>query len=109
RVRCVLFPATHTRLLPGGIPMPTPTRVLIADDNRIAREMMRSQLTAWGIDTTLARDGEEAWRILSQPNPPRIAILDWSMPGTDGLELCRRVRASEDERYTYLILHTAHE
>jgi two-component system, cell cycle response regulator len=89
--------------------MPKLTRVLVADDNRIVREAMRRRLSDWGIASVVASDGEEAWRILRDPSSPRIAILDWSMPGADGIELCRRVRALEADHYTYLILLTAHE
>src|ERR1019366_6752022 len=54
-----------------------------------------------------ARDGIEAWRILESANPPRLAILDWMMPGMDGVELCRRVRAAGREPYIYILLLTS--
>lgn len=89
--------------------MSKPVRVLVADDHRIIRDAMRAELATWGIACVTASDGEEAWEILRDPSAPRIAILDWSMPGADGLEVCRRVRALESDQYTYLILLTAHE
>jgi diguanylate cyclase (GGDEF)-like protein len=64
-------------------------------------------LTKWGYDVTLARDGNEAWRLLQPAGAPRLAILDWMMPGIDGVELCRRARAAGREPYQYILLLTA--
>jgi diguanylate cyclase (GGDEF)-like protein len=64
-------------------------------------------LTWWGFNPVPAADGAEAWRILQSPDAPRLAILDWLMPGMDGLELCRRIRSSPTGEYTYLLLLTA--
>jgi two-component system cell cycle response regulator len=57
----------------------------------------------------LAADGAEAWRILQSADAPGLAIVDWQMPGMDGVELCRRVRSSERSNYTYLVLLTARD
>jgi diguanylate cyclase (GGDEF)-like protein len=54
-----------------------------------------------------ARDGDEAWHILEQPDAPRLAILDWMMPGMTGPELCRKLRGLNREPYTYVLLLTA--
>jgi sigma-B regulation protein RsbU (phosphoserine phosphatase) len=64
-------------------------------------------LSQWGYDVVVANDGEEAWRILQTENGPRLAILDWLMPGLDGVELCRRVRSSDTGAYTYILILTA--
>jgi diguanylate cyclase (GGDEF)-like protein len=69
--------------------------------------MLRNMLTKWGYDVALARDGNEAWRLLQPDGAPRLAILDWMMPGIDGVELCRRVRAAGREPYQYILLLTA--
>ena len=82
-------------------------RVLAAEDSPVARAMLRAMLAKWGYDPVVARDGLEAWRELNAEDPPRLAILDWMMPGLDGVEICRRVRAAEREPYTYLLLLTA--
>ncbi len=84
-------------------------RVLIADDNAMSRLTLRSQLKKWGYEVVEASDGDAAWAILSMPDSPRLAILDWMMPGLDGIELCRRVRAQELEPYLYVILLTGRE
>jgi diguanylate cyclase (GGDEF)-like protein len=55
----------------------------------------------------IAPDGQEAWRLLDCEDPPRLAILDWMMPGLDGVEVCRRVRHSSREPYIYILLLTA--
>jgi two-component system, cell cycle response regulator len=83
------------------------TRVLAAEDNPVFQSMLRSMLTKWGYDPIIARDGAEAWRVLAAEDAPRLAILDWMMPGLDGVEICRRVRAAGREPYIYLLLLTA--
>src|SRR4051812_29637418 len=64
-------------------------------------------LTWWGYQPLLVRDGREAWEILQREDAPRLALLDWMMPGMDGPELCRRVRAAGREPYIYILLLTA--
>jgi len=81
-------------------------KVLLAEDARFARHLLQAALAAWGYDVVLAEDGDQAWRVLQGPDPPSIALLDWMMPGLDGLEVCRRVRQAGREPYTYVILLT---
>lgn len=87
-------------------------KILIAEDDAATRHLLESLLTDLGFQVLSAADGDEAWHILSQPARPRLAVLDWMMPGIEGDEICRRVRQregeeGEDEGYTYLILLTA--
>jgi two-component system, cell cycle response regulator len=82
-------------------------RILIAEDDRVSRRLLEVHLGKWGYHVVSASDGVEAWQILSSDAAPRIAILDWMMPGLDGTEICRRVRSEGKEPYTYLILLTA--
>jgi len=82
-------------------------KILVAEDDLIPRRLLESILRKWDYEVVLAADGEEAWRILQEPDAPRLAILDWLMPGLDGLEVCRRVRARADAPYVYVILLTA--
>jgi two-component system cell cycle response regulator len=84
-------------------------KVLIVDDNAMSRLTLRSQLRRWGYEVVEAVDGDAAWAILSMPDTPRLAILDWMMPGLDGIELCRRIRAQNQEPYVYTILLTGRE
>jgi two-component system cell cycle response regulator len=82
-------------------------RVLAAEDNPVFQSMLRNMLTKWGYDALTARDGNEAWRLLQAEDAPRMAILDWMMPGMDGVEVCRRVRSAGREPYQYILLLTA--
>ena len=71
------------------------------------REGMTTLLTKWGYEVVTACDGTEAAGVLEQDDAPRLAVLDWMMPGTDGIEICRSVRAAGSDAYVYLILVTA--
>src|SRR5215469_15485212 len=82
-------------------------KILAAEDNPISQSMLRSMLTKWGYEVVTAGDGNEAWKILQSPQAPQLAILDWMMPGQDGVEVCRRLRATNQEPYTYILLLTA--
>jgi sigma-B regulation protein RsbU (phosphoserine phosphatase) len=81
-------------------------RILIAEDDRISRRMLGNILGDWGFDVVAACDGLEAWQILQSKDAPRLAILDWLMPGMDGLEICRQARALAKHDPLYLILLT---
>jgi putative two-component system response regulator len=84
-------------------------RILIADDNLFYRRSLAVALRDWGYMVVEACDGEAAWEILRRPNAPRLAIIDWMMPGADGLEVCRRVRAMGAPEPTYIVMLTARE
>jgi len=83
-------------------------QVLIAEDNEVSRRLLEILIGGWGYDIISAADGKEAWKLL-QENNCQLAILDWMMPGMDGLEVCRRLRALEDKDYVYVIVLTARE
>lgn len=85
-------------------------RILIADDSLVSRHLLEATLRKWNYDVTTARDGQEAWDVLRGSDPPRLAILDWVMPGLSGLEVCKQVREharNDDLNYTYLLLLTS--
>jgi diguanylate cyclase (GGDEF)-like protein len=82
-------------------------KVLVAEDNPIVQSLLRSLLTKWNYEVVLARSGTEAWDLLQSDTGARLAILDWMMPGLDGIEVCRRVRAQKGDRYVYVILLSA--
>uniref|UniRef100_Q01XP0 diguanylate cyclase n=1 Tax=Solibacter usitatus (strain Ellin6076) TaxID=234267 RepID=Q01XP0_SOLUE len=84
-----------------------PMRVLAAEDNPVFQSMLKTMLTRWGYEAVIARDGTEAWNILEGDGAPRLAILDWMMPGMDGVEICRRIRSANREPYVYILLLTA--
>ncbi len=82
-------------------------RVLVADDDPGSRIAVRRILEREGYEVLEAADGHEAWRIVSAAEHPRLVILDWMMPGIDGVEICRKLRALEREPYVYTVLLTA--
>lgn len=61
----------------------------------------------WGYDVILAEDGNTAWIQLTSPDAPRMALLDWMMPGQNGVDVCRELRKMRPEPYTYILLLTA--
>lgn len=81
-------------------------RVLIADDDAVARRLLEVTLTHWGYEVVSVASGLEAMHALQAPNAPSLAILDWEMPGLEGVEVCRQARKREEGRYTYIILLT---
>jgi diguanylate cyclase (GGDEF)-like protein len=82
-------------------------KVLIADDEAISRHMLQSLVSRWGYDPVVVADGLEAAQRLQEVNAPKLAILDWLMPGLDGVELCRTLRRQKGEGYNYILLLTA--
>jgi diguanylate cyclase (GGDEF)-like protein len=82
-------------------------RVLIADDDPVSRRMLEAFLAKWGYETIAAADGLEALRILQSPDAPRLAVLDWMMPGMEGPQVCQRMREHPDWPYVYVLLLTA--
>ena len=82
-------------------------KVLIAEDDAVNRLLLQRFLEKWGYEVALAKDGLEAWRALQEEKSPRLAILDWMMPGMDGVQICREVRKLPNHSYLYLILLTA--
>jgi two-component system, cell cycle response regulator len=85
-------------------PKSQPLSVLVAEDNPVMQTVIKFMLSSWGYQPVLTVNGSEAWEILRGEGAPRLALLDWMMPGVDGVELCRRVRAAGREPYTYLML-----
>lgn len=81
-------------------------RILIAEDDPVSRCLLEATLIKLGFEVTVTSDGHQAWEALQRDAPP-IAILDWMMPGIDGIELCRRARTIQSPTPTYLILLTA--
>ena len=80
--------------------------ILVADDDRSARFLLSSTLIELGHSVTEATNGCEAWEAWKRKHH-RLVISDWMMPGVDGLELCRRIRAAEEPGFAYIILITA--
>jgi DNA-binding response OmpR family regulator len=83
-------------------------RVLFADDDVIARTLLAAVLTHLGHESRSADDGGRAWE-LYQAEPAPLVILDVNMPVLDGLEVCRRIRAHDAGRETFVLVVTARD
>jgi len=81
------------------------TRILVAEDEAVSRDLICTRLEKWGYEVIVTLDENEAMTELRKKDAPSLAVLDWMMPGMDGLEICRRVR--EVDRILYIILLTA--
>ncbi len=80
-------------------------KVIIAEDDPVSREILASLLRKWGYQVLASADGREAMEALRAQTEPVLAILDWMMPGMEGVEICRRVR--EISKSVYILLVTA--
>lgn len=83
-------------------------KILIAEDDYISCKALENNLKEWGYDVITASDGNQAWE-LAKAHEIRLAILDWNMPGIDGIELSQKIRneyQKEDSKYIYIILLT---
>jgi diguanylate cyclase (GGDEF)-like protein len=81
-------------------------KVLIAEDEPTSRRMIESLLRRWDYDVQVAQDGFEALQILQQADAPKLAVIDWLMPGVDGIQLCQKIRQVKTDSYTYVLLLT---
>jgi DNA-binding response OmpR family regulator len=79
--------------------------IVIAEDDPVSREVISAAVSKWGFRSIVTQDGHEAMAAIRAEQGPVVAILDWMMPGMDGLEVCRRVR--ESGKRAHIILLTA--
>ena len=82
-------------------------RVLVAEDDLTSRTILTAILQKWGYEVVSAVDGEQALELLKQPEAPRLALLDWSMPSLSGIEVCSRLRENQVYDSIYIIILTA--
>jgi phosphoserine phosphatase RsbU/P len=82
-------------------------KILIAEDEPLSRRVLSQNLRTWGYEVLVADDGNHAWEILMREPDVRVAVLDWMMPGRDGIELLRLVRKHLADQSIYLIMLTA--
>ena len=82
-------------------------KILVVDDDEIARNMLEDMLVQIGYEVELACNGRQALEIL-QHGTCRLVISDWEMPEMNGLELCQAIR-NEYFHYIYIILLTCHD
>lgn len=84
-------------------------RILIAEDDHSASMLLSVMLQRWNYEILSVSDGIAAYEALHQPGAPRLAILDWMMPGLEGIEVVRRVSAEMSQDPPYFIIVTARE
>ena len=82
-------------------------RVLVADDERVNRQILQVALSGCGHEVLLACDGQEAWNALCDNPDVRVLLLDWRMPNLHGLALCKRIRETPQFTNTYILIVTA--
>lgn len=82
-------------------------RILIAEDDPISCALLKSTLEKWGYDLVVCKNGIQAWEALQKVDAPRLAILDWMMPGMSGIDICREIRRQTPQPYTYIMLLTS--
>ncbi|MDX2050822.1 MAG: diguanylate cyclase [Polyangiaceae bacterium] len=88
---------------------PNGHKILVADDERVARTMLVKWLQSWGYEVIVATDGQEALDRIAEDKDIRLALLDWIMPKVDGVDVVRKIRAGTPEPYIYTVLLTARD
>ncbi|MFA6290838.1 MAG: response regulator transcription factor [Victivallales bacterium] len=84
-----------------------PFKILVAEDDIISKRLLVNLLLKSGYDVTACQNGTEAWEHLNSPDGSHLAILDWNMPGMQGIEICRKIREQSLKIKPYLIILTA--
>jgi two-component system cell cycle response regulator len=102
-----LIPLSPLRRVSTVIHKVNVTKILVADDNPIDGALLRRLLSKWGYEVCLTTDGSQALALLRQPDGPRLAILDWMMPGLNGPQVCREMQESALRQPVYVLLLTA--
>jgi DNA-binding response OmpR family regulator len=85
-------------------------KILVAEDDAVTRKILAVTLERLGWDVVTAKDGDAAWQLfetLKGKEAPELAVLDWMMPGLEGIEICRRLRATPGFERVYVILLTS--
>lgn len=82
-------------------------KVLIAEDDLTSRTILAAILGKWGYEVIAVSDGQNAWEILQKADAPKLVLLDWKMPGMDGLEVCRRIRQDSRNDSIYIVILTS--
>lgn len=82
-------------------------KALIAEDDITSRAMLAGAMKKWGYDLAVTEDGAEAWEVMTQPDAPKLVLLDWEMPEMDGLAVIHKIRGLETREPPYIILLTS--
>ncbi len=81
-------------------------RVLIVEDDPALVELLKYNLETEGFETSIVEDGDEAMAAM-EDEQPNLVILDWMLPNTSGIEICRQIRQNPDSKDVPVIMLTA--
>lgn len=84
-------------------------KVLVAEDHRVWQQLLREKLLQWHYEPVVVGDGDEALEMLRKHDDIRIALLDWLMPGTDGLTVCKTIKSDPNRGFTYVLMLTGRD
>jgi two-component system cell cycle response regulator len=82
-------------------------KILVAEDDSVMRHLLKVSLERWQYEVLLATNGTQAMEIMLGKDAPQLAILDWVMPGIDGVDICRELRNRDAGSYIYTLLLTS--
>jgi two-component system cell cycle response regulator len=83
-------------------------KILLVEDSAIERQRIGCYLKEWNLDFVAVENGAEAWNHLQSPDAPSLVLLDWVLPGLDGIELCKKIRTlGANGTYIYTVMLTA--
>ena len=84
-------------------------KILVAEDDKTSRLILRSACTKWGYDVICVEDGQAAWDLIQGNDAPQLMVIDWEMPHMSGIELCQRIREQFPDNPPYIILLTSRD
>ncbi len=83
-------------------------KILLVEDSVVERYEIGRHLSEWGLDYVSVGNGTEAVQLMEAPDAPSLVLLDWLLPGLDGLDVCRQIRKlGNNGAYTYTVMLTA--
>lgn len=82
-------------------------KILLAEDNPAVRKGLESFLVKWGYEPVSTDNGDQAWTVLENDPSIRLAIIDWTLPGLSGIQICQRLRTRTSAPYVYAIMFSA--
>jgi two-component system, cell cycle response regulator len=83
-------------------------KILLVEDSAVDRQQIGAYLQEWNLDFVAVDDGAAAWNLLQKPDAPTLVLVDWVLPGLDGIELCQRIRTlGANGTYVYAVMLTA--
>jgi len=83
---------------------------MLVEDSAVDRQQIGAYLREWNLDFVVMDDGADAWKAIQCPDAPSVVLLDWVLPGLDGIELCKRIRAlGANGTYVYLVMLTSRD